>query len=509
RSIPQDTLVIGFPRQPIEFNPLFAYTITEAQLFTALYEGLVSRDPFTLRPIPAVAETWEISSNNKEYIFHLRQDAYFWDGVKVTAEHFRNSWLRMLKPGENSKYAFLLDIVEGAKQFRKGEVEDPASVGIKAIDRFTLKVVLNSPAEHFLKILGHHTFVPLHPAFLNKKTWIGLPSAPGNGPYYILRKTENYLFLTKNLLYWDEQNVQIPNIKIIFLDDNAQENSALFNEGKIHWLTGGFSIEHIEQKRHIIFNASFATTYFFFNYRTEPGNNEIMRQALILAAPLEKIRDKNFLFFPASTLVPPIPDYPELSGFGEQNKEKALLLLKKNNLTLPEEIIIKIPNSFESLRIAILLKTSWEEIFGIDVGIVIRDFQYYHQNLKGDDYTLATISWIGAFPDPLAFLQMWTSYSNLNFAGFRCAVFDNYITESLLLAGRERYKLLSQAEQRLLDSAIILPISFIPSINLVNTDIFTGWFPNPIDIYPMKYFRFRKNVIPFGLVKAKPHAEGL
>jgi peptide/nickel transport system substrate-binding protein/oligopeptide transport system substrate-binding protein len=68
------------------------------------------------------------------------------------------------------------------------------------------------------------------------------------------------------------------------------------------------------------------------------------------------------------------------------------------------------------------------------------------------------------------------------------------------LTGRERYELLSKAEEKLINSAIILPVSFSPSINLVNTDIIRGWYPNPIDIHPMKYFKFRKKIIPYGLV---------
>ncbi|MCL2481166.1 MAG: peptide ABC transporter substrate-binding protein [Spirochaetaceae bacterium] len=495
-------LVIGFPHGLIEYNPLYTYSSTEAQLYTALYEGLVSYDPFTLQPIPAVAEKWDISSNKKEFLFYLRNDSYYWDGVNVTAKDFCKSWLKMLMPGNNSEYAFLLDIVEGAEQFRKGEITDPQDVGIKAIDEYVLKVVLNSPAEHFLKILCHHSFVPVHPSFIDKKVWTDLPSAPGNGPYYILKKNENSLILTKNLLYWNEQNVKISNIEIVFIDDNPEINSKLFNEGKIQWLTGSFSSELIKEKKHIIFNASFAANYFFFNSKNEPWDNETLRQALVLAAPLEKIRDNNFLFFPASTLVPPIPDYPQITGFEKQDKEKAVSLLKENNLSLPKELVIKIPESFESARVATMLKESWEEIFGIAVKINIMSYQNYYQDLKKDDYALGTMSWIGDFPDPLTFLQMWTSSSNLNDAGYKNSAFDSDITKSLSLIGRERYELLSKAEKKLIDSAIILPVSFTPSINLVNTDIISGWYPNPIDIHPMKYFKFRKKIIPYGLVFA-------
>ncbi len=493
-------LVIGFPQGIIEYNPLYTYSSTEAQLYTALYEGLVTYDPLTLQPVPAVAEKWDISRNKKEFIFTLRKDSYYWDGVNVTADDFRSSWLKMLVPGNNSEYAFLLDIVEGAEQFRKGEITDPQSVGIEVIDKYILKVILNSPAEHFLKILCHHSFVPVHPSFLDKKVWTDMSSVPGNGPYYILKKNEKFLLLTKNLLYWNEKSVEIPQIEIVFLDDNSETNSTLFNDGEVQWVTGNFSGEMIKERKYIIFNPSFAANYFFFNCRKKPWNNEILRQALLLAAPLEKIRDPSFLFYPASTLVPPIPDYPQISGFEKQDIEKALSLLKDNNLNMPKEVIIKIPDSFESARVATLLKESWEAVFNIKIKINIINYQNYYLELKKDDYTLGTMSWIGDFPDPLTFLQMWTSASNLNDAGYKNSSFDSDITSSLSLAGKERYEMLANAEKKLLDSAVIFPISFTPSINLLNTDIITGWYPNPIDIHPMKYFKFRKKTIPYGLV---------
>ena len=42
-----DKIVISFPPSLIEYNPLYTYSSTEAQLYTAIYEGLVSYDQYT------------------------------------------------------------------------------------------------------------------------------------------------------------------------------------------------------------------------------------------------------------------------------------------------------------------------------------------------------------------------------------------------------------------------------------------------------------------------------
>lgn len=162
-------LVISFSSADIEFNPLHTFTSTEAQIYTALYEGLVSYNPFTLEPVPAAAESWQVSSDKKVYIFTLRKNSYYWDGLNVTAEDFRNSWLKLLNPETEAQYSFLLDIIEGAKEYRTGITDKENSVAIEVLDNYKLKITLSEPAEHFLKILCHHSFVPIHPSFINKK----------------------------------------------------------------------------------------------------------------------------------------------------------------------------------------------------------------------------------------------------------------------------------------------------------------------------------------------------
>ena len=496
----QRPLVISFSPSNIEYNPLYTFTSTEAQVYTAIYEGLVTYNPLTLEPVPAVAESWDVSSNKKEYIFNLRKNSYYWDGLNVTAEDFRNSWLKMLAPDTGAQYAFLLDIIKGAKEYRTGINEDENSVGVKVLSEYKLKITLKEPAEHFLKILCHHSFVPIHPAFLNKKDWTDMPSAPGNGPYYVYKKTDKKISLLKNVLYWDSPNVEIEAIDLIFTD-NAVEATEDFNNGEIDWAAGGFATSLVENKSDIIFNPTFATNYFFFNCKNSPWDSAEARKAFILSSPLEGIRNSNYLYFPADTLVPLIPNYPNIEGYKKQNKEEAEKLMKEHISEENRDIVIKIPDNPESERVAELFKDTWEDFSGGSVTINKSDYNSYYSELTDNNYTLATISWIGDFPDPLTFLQMWTTDSNLNDSGYSNTVFDEEIEKSMTLSGKERYSFLSSAEKRLLDDAAVIPVSNTPSVNLVSRDRLLGWYPNPLDIHPVKYFYYPGNEIHPYLVK--------
>ena len=499
-STEQKPLVISFSPSIIEFNPLHTFTATEAQIYTAIYEGLVSYNPFTLEPVPAVAESWEVSSDKKEYIFKLRKNSYYWDGLNVTASDFRNSWLKMLAPDTGAQYSFLLDVIKGAKEYRTGITEDENSVAVEAVSDYSLKVTLKEPAEHFLKILCHHSFVPVHPAFINKKDWSQMPSAPGNGPYYIYRKSEDKISLLKNVLYWDSANVDINAIDLVFTD-NAIDATEKFNRGEIDWAAGGFVSSMVENRSDIVFNPTFATNYFFFNCRKSPWNSAEARKAFVLSSPLEGVRNNKYLYYPADTLVPLIPHYPDIEGYKHQNREEAEKILENLNKNENMDIIIKIPDNPESERVAELFRESWEDFSGASVTVKKSDYNSYYSELTENNYTLATISWIGDFPDPLTFLQMWTTDSSLNDSGYSNTEFDEKIEKSMTLSGKERYSFLSNAEKQLIDDAAVIPISNTPSVNLVSRERLLGWYPNPLDIHPVKYFHYPgKEIHPY-LVK--------
>jgi oligopeptide transport system substrate-binding protein len=93
--------------EPESLDPQFVTGQPEARLMMAMYEGLVEYHPKTMEPIPAVAESWEMSSDGTEYIFHLRKNAKFSNGDPVTAKDFVYTFQRGLSPELASRNANL------------------------------------------------------------------------------------------------------------------------------------------------------------------------------------------------------------------------------------------------------------------------------------------------------------------------------------------------------------------------------------------------------------------
>jgi len=494
-------LTVNFSSTRINFDPLHTFTTTEAQLYTAIYEGLVNYNPVNLNPVPAVAKNWDISDDGKVYRFYLRSDARYWDGTYVSARHFRDAWMRQLDPKEKAEYSFLFDIIKGAQDYRLGKINNPDEVGIRVISDSVLEVELEHPASYFLKILCHHSFVPIHPDFLKGKSPGTSGAIPGNGPFYVINRTDNELTLVKNKLYWDADNVEITDLKIIFNDDPV-ETTRQFNQGKIDWVASGIAVDQVEDRNTLVLNPLFATSYFYFNCTSPAIDNPEVRRGLALLLPWDQIRSREYMYVPTSTLIPKIQDYPDVKGIDKQDVEEGHAVLEKagygEGKGLPT-IIIKIPDGGESRRIAGLMADAWRKELEVKVDVEEYDYSVYYDELKKPGYTLGTVTWIGDFPDPLTFLQMWTTESNLNDAGYSDREFDALVNQSMRESGKERYETLGRAEELLLQRGVVLPISHSPAINLIDIEDIEGWYPNTLDIHPFKYIRFSVPRIPPGI----------
>jgi peptide/nickel transport system substrate-binding protein/oligopeptide transport system substrate-binding protein len=330
---------------------------------------------------------------------------------------------------------------------------------------------------------------------LNREDWSG--EAPiSNGPFYIsgprpVGANPAALVLTKNTQYWDADRVGLNQITIHYTDD-ADEASALWNSGEARWLGGAMNIEALTDRSGIVVNPMFATHYYYIRSIKEPWNDYRLRRALILALPWEKLREGQYL--PATTLIHPILGYPEIEGLETTDLEEALRLMEEAGYPrgkgLPE-LVIRLSPHEEAARIGELMAVAWKEGLGAPVRIEVVPERQYLQSLKAPDYEVGSSTWIGDFADPYTFLQMWRRDSNLNDAGLNDADYEALLEKSMTQEGVERYATLAEAEKLLLDRGTVIPISFYPAINIVDTGELDGWYPNALDIHPFKYFSFK------------------
>ena len=107
----RDELTVALSKGEVELDFRKSYLASEAQLFTAIYEGLFSYHPFTMEPIPAAVERWELSEDKKQWTFTIRQNAKYRNGDPLRAEDFRAAWISLLSPERESPYSSLFDVI--------------------------------------------------------------------------------------------------------------------------------------------------------------------------------------------------------------------------------------------------------------------------------------------------------------------------------------------------------------------------------------------------------------
>ena len=487
RAQARDELTVAFSKSELELDFRQSYYASEAQIFTAIYEGLFSYNPITMAPVPAAASGWEISDDKKVWTFTIRENAKFQNGDPLRAEDFRAAWLSLLEPGREAPYSSLFDIIEKARDYRLGLCK-AEEVGVSAKNDKTLVVRLNSPAAFFPSMLCHHSFSPIHPSMLRGGNW---EKPISNGPFYLEEIDSDHILLLKSPEYWDARRVSLNRLTIKFTEDGG-EAAAMWNSGSAGWIHGDVNMDALTDRSGIEVNAMFATNYYYIRSANKPWDDFRLRRALTLVLPWDKIRQGYPL--PATTLIFPISDYPQIEGVEDVNEEEAKKLLSEaghpGGVGLPE-LVIRITPSQEADRIATLMAEAWFGILGIPVKIDVVPYRQYFQALKQDDYDVGSTNWIGDFADPYTFLQMWCRDSNLNDARHNDDEYESLIDKSMTEEGSKRWETLAKAEKLLLDRGNVLPISYSPALNIIDLSGIDGWYPNVLDIHPFKYMSVR------------------
>jgi len=475
----------------LNFDPVRAYTSLEAQVYTAIYEGLVVYHPMTLEPTPGAARRWEVSDDGRFYRFYVREEGRFSNGDPVTAKVFRDSWFRVLDPKTSAEYSTFFDVIKGARAFRTGQTSDPGQVGIRVVSDYVLEVELERPAPHFLRVLCHMAFVPIHPFYQREQDWQKRSSIVGNGPFFIFEKSDTEIVFARNNLYWGRNDVKLDRVIMRFLSTPGAASEG-FNQGLIHWATSWDS-SALNDTSNVVFNPLFATSFYFFRSDQQPWNDPNVRRALALLVPWEAVRTDQ-VFFPTARLVYQIPGYPDVQRIEKPDRDEALKLLAgagyPQGRGLPK-LVFRVGAGGETERVAKLIGDAWKEAVGLEVEVSTVDYEQYFASIKGEGYTIGQMTWIGDFLDPLTFLQMWTSDSNLNDARYRNTDYDRLVSEGSALSGEERYKKFGEAESMILTTGVIMPVSHQPSLNLIDLDKIDGWYPNPLDIHPFRYLEFK------------------
>ncbi|HEY5232449.1 MAG TPA: peptide ABC transporter substrate-binding protein [Verrucomicrobiae bacterium] len=503
---PADITIIN-QAEPETLDPALLTGIPEMRIDVGLFEGLARLGPKTAQPIPGLAKSWEISPDGIIYTFHLRTNLVWSTGEPITADDVVYSWIRTLAPATASDYAGQLFYVTNAEDFNAGKIQDPSPVGIHALDKFTVRVELNSSVPFFLDICAMPLtyVVPRQTIEKYGDRWLMARPLPASGPYELAYwRLNDKVRLIKNPRYWDAANTQSDIIDILPIGSPSTAFD-LYEQGAVDiiWDKEVVPAELLDilRKRPDVHPFNYLAIYWVsFNVTRKPFDNPLVRKALALAVDRERIVKKVMRGGerPISHLVPDgTANYTSPPGL-DYNPALAKKLLAEAGYPggrgFPRfEYIFNAPaGGGDKVHedIAIELQQMWHDTLGINMDLRQVEWKVWLSETAHLDYDAGRGDWIGDYDDANTFLDLFLSNSGNNRTGWKNARYDGLVSEANAQTDlKKREELFQQAEGILIqDELPIIPLYIYAGINYYHTNI-TGIYQNILDDHPLNYIR--------------------
>ena len=196
-------------------------------------DGLFTNDKYG-NLTPAVAEDWSVSKDGLTYTYKIRKGVKWFTSegeeyAEVTAKDFVNG---LKHAADNKSEALYLaeNSVKGLSDYLAGNSKDFSTVGVKAVDDYTLEYTLNQPEPYWNSKMAYSIFWPLNEEFEKSKgDDFAKPTDPTsllyNGPFLLKGLTaKSSIEFAKNEQYWDKENVHLDKVTLAFYDGSDQES---------------------------------------------------------------------------------------------------------------------------------------------------------------------------------------------------------------------------------------------------------------------------------------------
>lgn len=452
-------------------NYLTTATTNEFALAANVIDTLVEYDKYG-QVQPSLAESWEYDHENLTYTFKIRQGAKWVraDGTEyadVTAHDFVTAAKYILDAANASSTANIFySVIEGAEAYYLGTstpeegkepypVMDFETVGVKALDDYTLQYTLVEPCPYFLSMVTYVCFMPVNADFLAEKgADFGVATSNENILYngaYILSTFEpqQKRVYTKNASNWDADNVLIETIEQTYNKESTTISPELFKRGEVddasidstiaaEWL----SAEETADLIHPVRQSGFYSYFYAFNFDPqfdaafEPENwkiavnNENFRKSIY--AGLDRVKamivtdpdNPEAIMF--NTVTPPQfvsidgVDYTEMGAlaaitelgtdtFSEEQalayKAAAVEELKAAGATLPVKILMSYnPNTTGWAEECVVVEQQLEGLLGTDyIDIIVEagpSSGFLSEVRRTGKYALLKCNWGPDYADP-------------------------------------------------------------------------------------------------------------
>lgn len=273
--------------EPNSLDYILENRATTGDIIGNLVDGLLENDQYG-NYIPSLAESWTVSKDGLTYTYNLRKDAkwYTADGeeyANVTAKDFVTGIKHAVDSNSEALY-LIQNSIKGLDDYINGRTKDFDTVGVKAVDDYTVEYTLEKPEPYWNTKTTSTILYPVNEEFLNSKGKDFGKVEPGgilyNGPYLLKSMTSKSLIeYEKNPNYYDKDNVHVEKVKLSYYDGSDQESlvrnfkDGAYTVARVFPNSSNYASVAKEYKDNIVYSLQDGTSYFYhFNYNRQSYN---------------------------------------------------------------------------------------------------------------------------------------------------------------------------------------------------------------------------------------------
>lgn len=484
-AVEDGEITINLVQEPPEMNTITTTSTGSMNILRHIMDGLVMLNQND-EPVPAIAESWEISNDGLTYTFKLRQDAKWTNGDPVTAKDFVFAWNQLFTAETAADYASTwAGYIAGAEDMlNKGTPAE--GVGYKAIDDYTLELNLARPCTYILSILAFPSFYPM-----NEKAYteIGGLDYYGkeadafvtNGAFKVESWAhESEFVIVKNPDYYDAENIKLGKVTYLMINDSASSyNSFLAGEMDMMALTADqvdqATAEGMEAQIGYYDDAS--CWYLEFGISSNPVvANVNIRKALTYAVDAETFVNtliKNgsgvaYSFTPPAVsngeFTAKVGKLMDREGYAANDYAEAKKLLeeglKELNMTADElKLTMIADDTSTSQKYCAFMQEQWKKNLGIQVEIQQMTYKQRLERMSNHDFDIVFAGWGPDYNDPMTFMDLWVTDGGNNHPGYSNEEYDKLIESANNDGNPEtRTATLVEAEKIIIDELPIGPV---------------------------------------------------
>lgn len=494
----QQQIVRHIKDEPASLDPLKAVGLPEIQVIRDLFEGLTNQDAQG-KIVPGVAQSWS-SSDNKTWVFTLRNNARWSNGDPVTAQDFVYSWQRLVDPKNSSAFAWFAGLsgIQNAAAITKGEMT-PDKLGVVAQSKNQLKVTLDRPVPWFPALVANVALFPVPQKIIAQQgdSWTSPGKLVGNGAYQLSERVVNEkIVLTRNPHYWDDAHSVLT--KVTFVPINEESSATKRYRSNDIDITESFpkNMYALLKKTlpgEVYTPDQLGTYYYAFNTQKGPTADVRVRKALSWSIDRKVIAEKvlgtgekpAWHFTPDVTAgFQPLPTFMQQHDQNSLNAQaKSLLAAAGYGPGKPLKLKLLYNTSESHQKIAIAVASMWKKNLGVDVTLENQEWKTYIDSRNSGNFDVIRASWVGDYNEPSTFLNLLTSGNSSNIARFNNADYDAVIAKaSRETSDQVRNSDYNRAEQILAEQAPIAPIYQYTNGRLIKPWVKGYPITNPEDV---------------------------